>query len=54
MRNRLEKLMRNAGIGCLTPEMKALFMEWIENREDAAKTEELAKQIIPLVSTLYL
>jgi pyruvate-ferredoxin/flavodoxin oxidoreductase len=52
MRNRLEKLMRNAQESDVcTPEMKALFMEWIENREDAAKTEELAKQIIPLVST---
>jgi pyruvate-ferredoxin/flavodoxin oxidoreductase len=30
--------------------MKALFLEWIENKQNAEKTKELAAKIIPLVS----
>jgi pyruvate-ferredoxin/flavodoxin oxidoreductase len=51
MRDRLERLMQEAisTCTCCTEELKKLFGEWIANRYDAVKTEELSKQIIPLV-----
>ena len=33
---------------CCSAELKALFAEWISNRDDSAKTRELADKIIPL------
>lgn len=51
LRNRIERLMQEAQT-CeeCSSELKSLFTEWIENRENAAKTQELAKQIIPIAS----
>ena len=49
MRNRLVKVMTEAqACTCCSDELKALFNEWIENREDADKTRELADKILPL------
>ncbi len=52
MRDRLEHLMKE-GLSCesCSAELKALFTEWIENRDDAAKTRELADKITPLVAS---
>ena len=33
---------------CCTDEMKALFTKWLENREDAKLTREVADALIPL------
>ena len=33
---------------CCTDEMKALFTQWLENKEDAKVTREVADQLIPL------
>jgi pyruvate-ferredoxin/flavodoxin oxidoreductase len=50
MRERLVRLMTEAQTcTTCTDEMKALFAEWITNKQDAAKTKELAAKIIPLV-----
>ncbi len=50
MRLRLVKLMEEAqGCTCCTDELKGLFREWIENREDADKSRELADKIVPMV-----
>ena len=50
MRLRLVKLMEEAqGCSCCTDELKGLFREWIENREDADKSRELADKIAPMV-----
>ena len=50
MRLRLVKLMEEAqGCTCCTDELKGLFREWIENREDADKSRELADKIAPMV-----
>jgi pyruvate-ferredoxin/flavodoxin oxidoreductase len=51
MRDRLERNMKEAIEGdCCSDELKALFAEWIENKEDAEKTKELAAKITPLLS----
>ena len=50
MRDRLERLMKEGlTCTCCSDELKALFGEWIANRENAAKTVELAEKITPLV-----
>ena len=50
MRNRLVRVMTEAQTSdCCSDELKALFTEWIENREDADKTVELEAKITPLV-----
>ena len=50
MRDRLVRLMTEAiASDCCSDELKGLFAEWIENREDAAKTVELEAKITPLV-----
>jgi len=51
MRNRLSDLFKK-GIesDCCSDELKGLFTEWIENRENATKTIELEAQIKPLVN----
>ena len=48
MRDRVERVMREAiaECKCCTEELKALFQEWIDNREDGVKTAELADKII--------
>ena len=51
MRERLEKLMNEAQIcTCCSDELKALFTEWIENKEDVEKSRELAEKIVPMVN----
>ncbi|NDV45751.1 pyruvate:ferredoxin (flavodoxin) oxidoreductase [Paludibacter sp. 221] len=51
MRDRLVRLMTEAqSCDCCSAEMKALFTEWIENRNDADKTIELEAKITPLVN----
>ena len=51
MRERLEKLMNEAQIcACCSDELKALFTEWIENKEDVEKSRELAEKIVPMVN----
>lgn len=50
MRDRLVRLMQEAQSStCCSDELKGLFTEWIENRNDADKTKELAVQIVPAV-----
>ncbi|MDD3079242.1 MAG: pyruvate:ferredoxin (flavodoxin) oxidoreductase [Paludibacter sp.] len=50
MRDRLVRLMTSASEeNCCSDELKDLFAQWIEFREDAAKTKELAAKITPLV-----
>ncbi len=50
MRDRVERVMREA-LECKEcgKELKALFQEWIDNRENGPKTEELAAKIVPMV-----
>ena len=64
MRDRVERIMKE-GLGCdcegtasgrsdseaenLSAEIKALFTEWIENRENTLKTKEIADKLIPLM-----
>ena len=50
MRDRVERLMKQGlTCECCSDELKALFTEWIENRENADKTVELEAKITPLV-----
>jgi len=50
MRARLTKLMKDAqSCTCCSDELKALFNEWVENQNDAAKTQELYDKIMPQV-----
>ena len=51
MRDRLVRLMTEAqSCNDCTPEIKALFAEWIENKDDADKTLELEAKITPLIN----
>ncbi|NCA79831.1 MAG: pyruvate:ferredoxin (flavodoxin) oxidoreductase [Sphingobacteriia bacterium] len=50
MRERLVKLMTEAQTcTCCSDDLKALFNEWIANKDDADKSKELAEKIIPAV-----
>lgn len=50
MRDRIERLMTAAiNDNCCSDELKGLFAEWIENKNDGDKTLELAAKIKPLV-----
>ena len=50
MRERVLRLMtQGLSCDCCSDELKALFSEWIDNREDADKTVELEAKITPLV-----
>jgi pyruvate-ferredoxin/flavodoxin oxidoreductase len=50
MRDRLVRIMTEAlASDCCSDELKALFTEWIENRNDADKTVELEAKITPMV-----
>jgi len=50
MRSRLERIMTEAqGSDCCSDELKALFVEWIANKDNAEKTVELEAKITPLV-----
>ena len=48
LRDRVERIMREAiaECKCCTKELKAMFQEWIDNREDGVKTAELAPKIL--------
>ncbi len=49
MVSRLEDLMTKAqACDCCTDEIKALAAQWLENRNDYAKTREIADKLIPL------
>ena len=51
MTERLVRLMTEAQTSdCCSDELKAVFLEWIENRNDADKTVELEAKIMPLVN----
>ncbi|MDO5571456.1 MAG: pyruvate:ferredoxin (flavodoxin) oxidoreductase [Bacteroidales bacterium] len=48
MRSRIERFMNEAAAcDCCTPELKAMFTEWIENKNNADATVELAARLIP-------
>ena len=51
LRDRVERLMKD-GLSCskCSGEMKTLFQEWIDNRNDYTKTREVADQLIPLIN----
>jgi pyruvate-ferredoxin/flavodoxin oxidoreductase len=50
MRERLVRIMTEAqSSDCCSDEMKAMFVEWIENRNNADKTVELEAKITPMV-----
>ena len=48
MRDRVERVMKEAiaNCDCCDKKLKALFQEWIDNREDGVKTAELADKIV--------
>ncbi len=52
MRDRVERVMREAiaECDCCSAELKALFQQWIDHREDGSVTESLAPQIVALAS----
>ena len=50
MRDRVERIMKEGlACDCCSAEIKALFNEWIENRECTLKTKEIADKLIPLM-----
>ena len=49
-RNTVAGLMENGlSCSCCSDEMKALFTQWLENREDAKITREVADKLVPLM-----
>ena len=52
MRDRVERIMREAiaGCNCCSADLKALFQQWIDNRECGQTTEKLAPQIVEMAS----
>ena len=52
MRSRLEKLMVDGqSCSCCSDELKALFAEWVEKKDDAEATKVLAEKILPIAKT---
>ena len=50
MRDRVERIMKEGlACNCCSAEIKALFNEWIANRENTLKTKEIADKLIPLM-----
>jgi len=50
MRDRVERIMKEGlACDCCSAEIKALFTEWNENRENTLKTKEIADKLIPLM-----
>ncbi|WP_165020567.1 pyruvate:ferredoxin (flavodoxin) oxidoreductase [Dysgonomonas sp. ZJ279] len=50
MRDRLQKLMTQAQDCADCPaELKPLFLDWIANKQEAEKTKELYKQMLPMI-----
>ncbi|KAA6340210.1 pyruvate-ferredoxin/flavodoxin oxidoreductase, partial [termite gut metagenome] len=53
LRERIVKLMNEAIADAQTPaDYKEVFSEWIANKNDAAKSKELAEKIIPMVEAV--
>jgi len=50
LRNRIERILKEAiaGCSCCTPELKALFQEWIDHKNSTLETQRIANKIIPL------
>ena len=52
LRNRVERLMKEGlSCTCCTDEIKALFREWIDHRNDYAQTREIADRLTPLIQS---
>ena len=52
LRESVQKLMTEGlECSCCSDEMKALFAEWIEKKEDAKATREIADKLIPMLET---
>ena len=50
MRDRIERIMREGlQCDCCSAEMKALFQEWIDNRENTLKTKEITDKLVPMM-----
>jgi pyruvate-ferredoxin/flavodoxin oxidoreductase len=51
MRLRIERLMKDAIATCnrCTPELKALFQEWVNNMNSTIETQRIASQLIPIM-----
>ncbi|MEI6694535.1 MAG: pyruvate:ferredoxin (flavodoxin) oxidoreductase [Bacteroidota bacterium] len=50
LRSRLELIMKDAQKSdCCSDELKALFLEWIANKENANLSKEISNKILPLV-----
>jgi len=52
LRDRVERLMiEGQTTDCCSDEMKALFTEWIENRKDGLKTQQITKKLVPMLES---
>ena len=50
MRDRIERIMREGlQCDCCSAEMKTLFQEWIDNRENTLKTKEITDKLVPMM-----
>ena len=50
MRDRVERIMKEGlACDCCSAEIKALFNEWIANRECTLKTKEIADKLVPMM-----
>jgi pyruvate-ferredoxin/flavodoxin oxidoreductase len=51
LRDRIERFMKEAMEGCskCTPELKALFQEWIDNKNSTIETQRIANKLIPVM-----
>ena len=51
LRDRIERIMKEAieGCNCCTPELKALFGEWIANKNSTLETQRIAKTMVPMI-----
>ncbi|MBQ8704234.1 MAG: pyruvate:ferredoxin (flavodoxin) oxidoreductase [Bacteroidales bacterium] len=50
MRDRIERIMREGlQCDCCSAEIKALFQEWIDNRENTLRTQQIADKLVPLM-----
>lgn len=51
LRDRIERIMKEAieGCNCCTPELKALFGEWIANKNSTIETQRISKTLVPMI-----
>ena len=51
LRDRIERIMKEAieGCNCCAPELKALFGEWIANKNSTIETQRIAKTMVPMI-----